>query len=753
GLAESKAREAAKTGHGSPEVSIDTIYRYFPTHIFGLDRNAIPALIDAEFQAEQELCFTNPDIAGLIREARARGLRVGFLSDTYWPADRLAGLLKGCAPDLEWDFLFASCDHGTGKTEALFRRYLEKEGLEAGATAHIGDNEAADIVAASKLGIQAVPYPQAGPALSAIFQRETLLFNLLCAPTADANRLDQGARTARRAIAGRAPAGKPAFTYGTEVLGPVMTAFDRFVADRVAGLSGGGRRVAVAFLGRDGLLPLSIWRVSRDIPVSYAEVNRRIALVGAAESVEPIAEMFRRLRQMNLPMATSFLKSETPRMRHYFKRQPGGIVTGDKFAEALPKLITKAEISSLTKRVRQQVLAHLRHAIPDFDACTDLALVDLGYSGTVQKSLRTILDLEGCPRRLHGLYLLTADDAFRDLDEADTAEGFLSATVISPSAKHALLKNISLLEQMCGDARGSVLAYDDDGTVQREPDPRPQSQLDLCASIRDGAVHFAKDYASLTAGAFADCFANLGISASWTGALLARALLLPTDDELLLLGRMKHDVNMGSQTLASMADPQAANAFALAGPLQAAFSIRRPPIPMWMAGSMAEISPLHGFLYALHGTGHLPADIVGDASLGGIDVVLIQANDGHPLTIPCYRDGFGNLRLHIPLPGKANITAVAIPASALPPRGIIRGVALQSGDNAADAMASPQVAIVPPGDLRALNMTLDNDLIAGGGGDGHLVVPVPPFAGKAAVMTVTVSPLDGLRLLALAGLA
>jgi hypothetical protein len=306
-------------------------------------------------------------------------------------------------------------------------------------------------------------------------------------------------------------------------------------------------------------------------------------------------------------------------------------------------LIDEAQIAAMAQQARQQILAHLRRGIPDFDGCTDLVLVDLGYSGTVQKALRDILEHEGYPQRLHGLYLLTVEEAFGAIIEPDSVEGLVSDAVLSLQAKRALLKNIAPLEQLCGDGQGSVLAYNDDGTVQREPDKRPQSQLDLCARIREGAVHFAREYTTLTAGGYPDGFADLDTTASWTAALLARALLLPTDDELLLLGSMQHDVNMGSQALASTADPRMAHAFDLARPLQVAFSMFRPPVPMWMAASMAGVSPMHGFLYALYGAGHLPADIVGDAPMGTTDIVLISGNDGHPLTVASHRNGFGDL--------------------------------------------------------------------------------------------------------------
>ncbi|MCR6632565.1 MAG: HAD family hydrolase [Magnetospirillum sp.] len=565
-LAEAKARKAGLAEHRSPEVTIGEIYQRFPTHVFGLGRDDRPRLAEAEYRAEQDLCFANPDMLELLRELRASGIRVGFLSDTYWDGRRLGELLRSRAPELEWDFLYASCDHRSGKAEKLFSRYLADLGIAAEAAAHLGDNDAADVLPARKLGIHAIRYPQAGPALAALFQREAKVFDLMCATNGASCRLDGGARTARRAIAARAPSDSAAFTFGVQVLGPVLAAFDGFVAERVARLEHAGAKVGVAFLARDGLAPLEVWRALRRRPAAYVEINRRIALIAGSVSLEPVVEFFRRVPRVNRAVATGFLKTETPRMRRYFRQLKDGGIEGARFAEALPGLLAEADLEPLAARLRRGLLAHLRGAVPGFDDCTDIVLVDLGYSGTVQKALRTVLAVEGLPQRLHGLYLLTADRSFSDLAEGDSAEGFLSDAAMVPHAKRAVLSNVAILEQVCSAPQGSVRDYGDDGSISREDDPRSPHQQDLCAAIRAGAVHYAQRLAALPQSGF-PALPRGEEAAPWAGAILARALLLPTDDELVLLGGLKHDINLGSQALAPMADAGAAHAIAGAKPL------------------------------------------------------------------------------------------------------------------------------------------------------------------------------------------
>lgn len=222
--AESRARRSARQTRGGYEVHIDEIYSFFPFRLFGLARTDLNDLVESEFAAELELCRANPDMIRQYLDMKRAGHRVGFISDTYWNSERLARLLRACHPGLTWDFLYASCDHGGGKSETLFATYLSEQGIDAGASFHIGDNEKADIKSAKRHGIRPRYYPQATAQLASRFQRESALFELLCAGVP--SRLDHGARTLRRMVAARGAERSPAYHLGLTVVGPVMASFD-----------------------------------------------------------------------------------------------------------------------------------------------------------------------------------------------------------------------------------------------------------------------------------------------------------------------------------------------------------------------------------------------------------------------------------------------------------------------------------------------------------------------------------------------
>jgi FMN phosphatase YigB (HAD superfamily) len=735
--AEARARKTAKDKRDASEVSIDEIYSYFPFRLFGLTRRHLNALVESEFSAELELCRANPDMLRQYLDMKRAGHRVGFISDTYWDSDRLARLLRACRPGLTWDFLYASCDHGSGKSEALFAKYLAAEGIDAAASFHVGDNDKADIKGAKRHGIRPRYYPQATPQLASKFQRETALFELLCQGVP--SRLDHGARTLRRMVAARSAEKSPAFHLGVTVLGPVMTAFDAFIARRCEEVADPDRKVALAFLGRDGFLPHRIWQELHGMTSAYLEVNRRVSLIASADTMQPLCDLLSKVFKIDAPTFRDIVKIMPPNVAAFFANYPNGIAPGEDLAEALPELMDAGEIVALAAALRARLLAYLRHIIPGFDDCTDLVLADLGYSGSVQKALRRIFDMEGINIRLHGAYLLSLDDAFDDLAEEDSAAGFISDLVVTPHVKRMLIRNIALLEQACCSADGSVRDYDGD-QVLREINPRPASQIALAAELQAGALAFAETADDVALDFCLRPFAAPEIAAHWCIATLARLLLLPDEDELALLGGLKHDVNLGTHALAPMLDGDFIRNQITARGLSATCASAAPP--MWLAGSFACLSPSHAYLYTLFGANRLPADVFEERPCGTVQIGLFRANGEATLeTVSVHRTGLGELRLRIPLLRAMGIATIALPLPKFAAEGLLHGVTIQAADDIRDAAESQDVIGIAAESLVYAGVQRNGAYYRSENEDACLLIPVAPMIHDIAIYSIAITQL------------
>ena len=742
---EARARKAALKRSGGAEVTIDEIYQLFPYRLFGLQRSDLPALVQAEFDAEIELCRAQPEMLRKYLDMRESGARTGFISDTYWSGAQLARLLRSCHAGLCWDFLYSSSDSGTSKSGNLFAVYLDAQSLAPANATHLGDHATADIESARRHGIRALHFPQASATLASIFNREASVAEILCPHAAAA--LDDGLRTLRRIVAAQTPATSPLFELGLTVLGPVLRAFDAFVADRVARIERLHGRTAVAFLGRDGFLSHRLWQDTRDAPASYVAINRRVSVMGAAATLDPLIDLLNKLPAINAATFLEIVKTLPAAVAGFFEQQPRGIARGCDLADALPELVAVYEIAALAAGIRAELMRYLRRQIPGFDACENLVVIDLGYSGSIQKALRRIFDLEGLPTRLHGLYLLTTDESAHDLADQDHFEGFISDLVVTPHVKRMLLRNIAVLEQMCCAATGSVRSYCD-GEALYEDNPQPDKQIALVRQVQAGIIRYAAASAELTPACGLAPLANLDTAARSAVAILARWLLLPTDDEVQLLGAMQHDVNLGTLALAPLLDGDFARALQVTQAFPLACAAANPP--MWPAASFSAVAPVHNYLYFLFGANRLPSDMFDDVRCGQLRIGMFGADGAASLVeVSCYRTGFGEMRLRIPIARNMAIATVVVPIAQLAPEGLVSGPFLHAGSTVGNALASTCVTALPGQHVGDAGLVRSGRYFRATRDDGALVINLPAQDSPITILSIGLTTLNGERIMAL----
>jgi FMN phosphatase YigB (HAD superfamily) len=742
--AEGRARREAMQRCGSPEVGIADIYSVFPFRLYRLKREMLPQLVAAEFAAELDLCRANPDVLAKYREMRAAGVRTGFISDTYWSVEQLRTLLLRACPDLVWDFLYSSCDSGTNKSNGLFAVYLSEQRVAAHCAVHLGDNFKADIDGARRHGMTALHLPQASAGLTSIFNREVEAARLLC--TAGASALDGGVRTLRRLVVPLMPLRSGGFALGTGVVGPVLHAFDAFVADRIAAIDGGSGDARVAFLARDGFLSHRIWSETRPIQASYLEINRRVAMIASADTLEPLIELISKLPEINADAFKAIAKCLPAPLAAFFARCPQGIATGRDLAVALPELLVTSDIAAIAAELRAELMQYLRLQIPGLDDGRDLVLVDLGYSGSIQKALRRIFDIEGIKVRLHGLYLMTLDDGFADCDDNDSYEGLISDLVVTPRAKRLLLRNIVVLEQICCSNAGSVRGYRD-GRVQHEAHLLPDDQLALVREIQDGAAAYAKAVNELAPIIGMSPHADFDRAANTAAAILSRLLLLPTDNDLQLIGAFKHDVNLGTTHVTPLIDTRSMDAVQITRSLPDACVARYPA--MWLAGSFAAMSPAQGFLYLLSGCNSLPGDLFGDVGCGELGVTLIdRRGKTSAVTVATYRNAFGEIRIRIPVSRGMAIRAMVLPVARLAVEAIVSGPFLQSATTVSEALGDDRIVLLEPSCVRLTAMTRSGRHYRSEGDAGALTIDLPESQAAVSVLSIGIAPIDGARILA-----
>jgi len=534
--AESAARKAAWFSEERAEVTIDEIYR---TLMPAASDAAIDAAVAVELAAEARHCFAFAPTVALMRDAKARGLQIVIVSDTYLSEEQLRALIGAAAGDEILsliDRIFCSSAYGKGKAAGLFAPVLAALGVPAAATLHVGDNAEADQKAPAALGIAAAHFRQFDPAAE-----QRLRLEAAAAAMIDGRvRADVPAFQPHRPAVALRGEGDTAWALGHDVLGPVLHAFSAWIEGEAAEIAARtGRPVKPVFLLRDGHLPARVFEACSGAMPATAEISRftarRAAFTGEESVRAYLAGQARHGRVELLARQLGLTRDEA--------RAMGNTQAG--FGRAAMKPATVRKIVARSRAFADRLFAHLAAAgVARGDA---VMFVDLGYNGTVQNHVAPIL-AERFDLHVAGRYLLLREETLSGLDK----KGFLDTRHHDVRALHALSGPIAVVEQLSTIARGSVVDYGANGDPIRKGAGAKGAQNAIRDRVQNACVAFARDPAKGVLRAprsdDADCRRRMAMAA------LARLLFLPNADEVALLEAFEHDVNLGTDDAVQLLD-------------------------------------------------------------------------------------------------------------------------------------------------------------------------------------------------------
>lgn len=536
--AEGAARHAAKLFRDSFEVSIEEIHaRLRP----GADAVASVA---EELAAEARHCFGFAPVMALIEQAKARGLGVIIVSDTYLSETQLRTLIAEAAgADIaaKIDRIFPSSAYGVNKGDELFGPVLEALGAAPDEVLHLGDNHVADQVAPAELGIHSCHLLQFDEQARTRLRLEAAASALIHPDV----RVTRPAFQPHRPLLSLRDEADAAFALGHDVLGPLLRSYAEWLRDEQAALAAStGRRTHLLFLLRDGFLPAEVFEalnpgektqrveISRHTAASAgltteAAIRARLLADGKRNTVEVLARQFL-FKQGELAR----LKLDAP-------------ANDPAFVDHVLRPETLGQIAYRSGKFADRLIAHLKRAgVGDGDA---VIFADLGYHGSVQDKVTPMLEAR---MGLHvaGRYLLLREEQPTGLDK----KGLIDARHYDFRTLDALCDPIAVVEQLCTIAQGSVIDYKFDGTSVRKAAGIKSNQSATRDRVQAGAIAFARA---------ATAMALPGDAEAWrvaASAALARLLFMPTAEEIEVVRCFDHDVNLGTDAVVPLVDADAA---------------------------------------------------------------------------------------------------------------------------------------------------------------------------------------------------
>lgn len=495
-------------------------------------------LAAAELAAERRLLRANPRVCAWLDEARRMAKRVLAISDTWYSAAEIHGLLQHAGIDIAISDIVTSADHRASKQEgSLFTITQRLVGAEPATWLHIGDHPVSDEQAPRHHGISAILHPFDGA-------RDTPV----AAPSLS-HSLRRGL-----VVAVRHRPQQTAWRIGYRSLGPLLLGFAQWIGQQARE----HRAKRVVFLLRDGLLFERICRTTGVLPEGVQSVmmpsSRRAALLPALLSdpewalpqllagvgERPIREYLDRLGVPAYSFADSLARVGVPDLEQLADaRLPDDnaivrrLFTAPDVVKALA-IVAARERDALLLALQR---AGLREKSPSL-------LVDLGWNGTIQKALHRVVKVSD--RRdpaWHGCYLATWPGVSTGAPDTMRSTGFLCSAGTPAHVPPALGVGRELLEVLCSSLEGSLLHF---SGKEARPVLAPYEFDDAHAAtvraVHDGATAYAADHAAVLTDEHGIVTAGEALE-EWT-----RLTRTPTGEEARILGALSHSDNVGSHT-------------------------------------------------------------------------------------------------------------------------------------------------------------------------------------------------------------
>lgn len=547
--AETFARKAEFATRRRNEVGLPAIYSHAMPNA---NEDCIADAATKERQLEAQTCFAFEPTVALMRKAKARGVKVIIVSDTYLSERELKQLIRDAAGDEVADLIdkvFASSEAGISKSEGLLAKALKAMKCKSSEALHIGDNPNADHDAARALGVPALLLLQFTDDA-----RQRLRFERACQSIGSASVSGVAGLQLQRALIARdePTIEDPAKRLGFAVLGPVFHAYENWLREEADALASERRgTVHWMFLLRDGHLPHAVHTARGAAPSNArVEISRFAATASALASSETYDRHIALEYGLNpSTLARQMLFEESEIESLVGKPQSDGemLAAADRLQAELRTGKRKKTTRRRARDFADRLIAHVRNAVNPQPGDT-LMLVDLGYNGSAQNQIDSLLsDAFDC--HVAGRYLLLREMNASGLDK----KGLIDPRHFDPGLLEAMCGNVAVIEQLSTCEMGSVTGYSETGEPIRKGEGVKGRQSDVRDAVQTGVLEFAKSAVNAPVIRTSHIHTARGWRETAANAL-TRFLFLPQPWELEVLKDFEHDVNMGSERIVPLFD-------------------------------------------------------------------------------------------------------------------------------------------------------------------------------------------------------
>lgn len=526
--------EARRVHRFAREVTLDEIYEEMNRR-FHISPEDCARLKRLELEIEREYLYPVPENRELVQQLRGKGKRVIYISDIYLPTDFIHEILNkfDLLPSRKGLYLSSVYRVMKAREARLYDRVLENEKIPAARIRHTGDNMVSDVDNAIARGLRGVHFR------GNQFNRYEKLWLGGKVPSLEYSKQ----AGLMRYLRGRCPYGdehrKAIWETSVNVSGPVIISFVYWCLNtaRERGLT------RLYFLARDGQI---LWKVARiiargqkDLPeLRYLRVSRQAVLLPALTELNqegigwllaPTTLLTPRIILRRAGLSPEELSAELAGHGFHKKDFDRHFPRGDR-----ERLVNFLKDPAVTKKIlgrareeRGLATGYLRQE--GLTADGRFALVDIGWHGSLQRSISRLLEMEGFREPVTGFYFGVRGRKLNK--ENDVMLGWFS-DYRNPDVIDKLTYIVPMLELFMAADHGGVRTYRRNGDVFEPVLKHPENYTGLKwgVGVQQEAVLRLAEYAHDRALPFS-------VRKDILSAVLKLFLLSPTGTEARVYGK------------------------------------------------------------------------------------------------------------------------------------------------------------------------------------------------------------------------
>lgn len=468
--AERKARETKK----NEEVVLSDIYEKLPLEYSSVAMQ----LMIFEVAAEMDLCYANCAIQDVYKWCVQNGKKVIIISDIYLERSVIEDMLRKCGYS-NWSAIFVSSEIGVQKnTGEIYNYVCDRTGCFPKDIIHVGDNIKSDYLMAK-------------------------LNHFHCAPIANENRCtsflvrksrsdeQKAIRTILNNSVGKCS--NRYYQYGYEIFGPLLYGFTIWLNEELC-----KQEIdKVFFLSRDGYIMmknyLSLYN-SKD-NVQYMYVSRKalqVPQIWLTPNIEHFSSDYMKSKHWTCKKISKRLG-----LRYSYtleKWQLAGFSEKEEIRNV--ELENNPKFRSFWDSIKEVLIQqskiqyeYLIDYLKQIGFAGNVAIVDIGWHGTMQRHLEKIVRNGGIEASIHGFYL--------GLDNALSDDSNMSAYL--PKEVNATNGMMGLLEVLFPSLEGSTEGYEKKSSGQIVPvlgesEYETENDKFILRQFQEGALDFTVSY-------------------------------------------------------------------------------------------------------------------------------------------------------------------------------------------------------------------------------------------------------------------